>query len=67
MKIESWFSDSEKRRWKIVRADYFNGTGDVPCDDIISADEFSGECYVRVGGEPKTLAFGTNGIRLVAR
>jgi hypothetical protein len=46
MKLESWQSAEDKRRWKIVRTDDYT---DVP-GDIITADEASGECCVQIAG-----------------
>ena len=63
MKLESWHSAEEKRRWKIVRTDnYMDLDG-----EIITADEVTGECCVQVSGETKTLSFGPCGIRIIAR
>jgi hypothetical protein len=63
MKIESYHSVDDKRKWKIVRRD---SCDDVP-GDIITADEETGECSIEVGGETKTLSFGPSGIRIVGR
>jgi hypothetical protein len=63
MRLESWHSAEDKRRWKIVRTDNYC---DVP-GDIVTADEATGECCVSVGGQTKTLSFGPGGIRLVRR
>jgi hypothetical protein len=63
MKLETWHSSEDKRRWKIVRLDNYT---DVP-GEIVTADETSGECSVHVGGETKTLSFGPGGIRIVGR
>ena len=63
MKLESWHSVEDKRKWKLVRRDNFV---DVP-GDIIAADEATGECCVQVGGETKTLSLGPNGVRIVGR
>lgn len=49
-------------RWKIVRLD--NGT-DVP-GVILSADDETGECTMKIDGESKTLTFEC-GIRIVTR
>ncbi len=65
MKLESWHSSEDKRLWKIVRTDYVNG-GEVP-GEIVTADETTGECSVRVNGETKTYAFGRGGIRIIER
>ena len=47
MKLESWHSSEDKRRWKIVRTDnYTDVTG-----EIVTADETTGECSLHVGGE----------------
>jgi hypothetical protein len=62
-KIDSSLSDSEKARWKIVRTDNYTDVA----GDIISADEVSGECYMLIDGEKKTLAFGPRGIRITRR
>ena len=63
MKLETWHSSDDKRRWKIVRTDSYI---DVP-GEIVTADEVSGECSMFVGGETKTLRFGPGGIRIVGR
>ena len=63
MKLESYDSVEDKKRWKIVRTD---SCTDVD-GEIITADEVSGECCVQVGGETKTLSFGPRGIRIVGR
>lgn len=63
MKLESYTSVEEKRRWKIVRTyDYT----DVP-GEIITAEEQTGECCLQVGSEVKPLSFGPHGIRIVGR
>jgi len=61
MKLESWLSSEDKRRWKIVRTDDYT---DLP-GEIITADEATGECSMLVRGETKTLSFGPGGIRIV--
>jgi hypothetical protein len=64
MKLESYHSAEEKKKWKIVRRDYCT---DVP-GEIITADEATGECCIqRAGEEPQTLSFGPGGIRIVGR
>lgn len=63
MKLETWHSPEDKRRWKIVRTDSYV---DVP-GEIITADEMSGECCLTVGGETKMLSFGPGGLRIVGR
>ena len=63
MKLESWHSSEDKRRWKIVRTDDYT---DVP-GEIITADEATGECSVDIGGATKALNFGPGGIRIVGR
>jgi hypothetical protein len=63
MKLESWHSSEEKRRWKIVRTDTY---ADVP-GEIVSADETTGECSLEVGGQTKTMSFGPGGIRIIGR
>jgi hypothetical protein len=63
MKLESWHSSEDKRKWKIVRTDYYT---DVP-GDIITADEATGECSIFVGGEMKTRTFGPRGIKIIVR
>jgi len=63
MKLESWQTADDKRRWKIVRTDNFR---DVE-GEIVAADETTGECSVTVAGETKTLSFGAGGIRIVGR
>ena len=63
MKLESWHSTEDKRRWKIVRTDDYTDVA----GEIITADEATGECCIQVGGETKTLSFGPRGIRIVGR
>jgi hypothetical protein len=63
MKLESWHSSEDKRRWKIVRTDTY---ADVP-GEIVTADETTGECTLQVGNEIKTLSFGPGGLRIVGR
>jgi hypothetical protein len=63
MKLESWHSTEDKRRWKIVRTDDYTDVA----GDIITADEATGECCIQVGGETKTLSFGPRGIRIVGK
>jgi hypothetical protein len=63
MKLESWHSTEDKRKWRIVRRD---DCTDV-AGEIITADETTGECCIQVDGETKTLSFGPDGIRLVGR
>jgi hypothetical protein len=63
MKLESWHSSEDKRRWKIVRTDDYT---DVP-GEIITADESTGECSMLVRGETKALSFGPGGMRIVGR
>jgi hypothetical protein len=64
MKIESFDSTENKRRWKIVRTDDYS---DVE-GEIITADDATGEACVQVRGETKTLpSFGPHGIRIVSR
>jgi hypothetical protein len=63
MKLETWHSAKDKRRWKIIRTDNYTDVDGV----IITADEASGECCIQVGGETKTLAFGPRGIRIIGR
>jgi hypothetical protein len=64
LKLESWHSDEDKIRWKVIRTDTYT---DVP-GNIVSADEDTGECCLYVGGgETKTLSFGPGGIRIVWR
>jgi len=63
MRLESWHSAEDKRRWKVVRTDDYT---DVP-GAIVTADEASGECTLQVGNETKTLSFGPGGIRIVGR
>lgn len=63
MKLESYHSAEDKKKWKIVRRDDLTDvTG-----EIIAADEASGECCIQVAGETKTLSFGPDGIRIVGR
>ena len=61
MKIESWGTSDEKRRYKIIRTDTYE---DVP-GEIITADEATGECCIQVAGETKTMSFGPGGIRII--
>jgi hypothetical protein len=63
MKLESWDSAEDKRRWKIVRTDNYTDVA----GEIVTADEVTGECSLHVGGETKTLSFGPGGIRIVGR
>jgi hypothetical protein len=63
VKLESWHSSEDKRRWKIVRLNDFK---DVE-GEIVTADEETGECSVRVGDETKTLSLGPGGLRIVGR
>lgn len=63
MKLESWNAAEDKRRWKIVRTDDYTDVA----GDIITADEATGECYMNINGENKTLSFGPRGIRIVGR
>jgi hypothetical protein len=63
IKLESWHSSEDKKRWKIVRTDNY---AEVP-GEIVTADETTGECSFHVGGETKTLSFGPGGIRIVGR
>jgi hypothetical protein len=63
MKLESWHSTEDKARWKLVRTDDYSEVK----GEIITADEASGECCVRVGGETKTLSLGPRGVRIVGR
>jgi hypothetical protein len=58
MKLESWHSTEDKRRWKLVRTDDYTDVA----GEIITADEAT-----QVGGETKTLSFGPRGIRIVGR
>ncbi len=63
MKLESWHSSEDKRRWKVVRTDDYR---DVP-GEILVADEETGECSMHVANETKTMSFGPGGIRIVPR
>lgn len=63
MVIESWHDNGEKSRWRIVRTDDYS---DVP-GEILSANEQTGDCILLVGGEPKSLRFGSGGIRITGR
>ena len=63
MRLESWHTAEDKRRWKIVRTDTYTDVA----GEIISADEETGEACVQVGGETKTLSFEPRGIRIVGR
>jgi hypothetical protein len=63
VKLESWHSSEDKRRWKIVRTDNYTDVA----GEIVTADETTGECSIHVGGETKALSFGPAGIRIVGR
>ena len=63
MKLESFHSAEDKKRWKIVRTDTY---ADVP-GEIITADETTGECSMMVAGETKTMSFGPGGMRIIWR
>jgi hypothetical protein len=67
MKLESWQDVEVKAKWKIVRTDFGGPNGGDVEGEIITADEATGECCVQVGGETKTLTFGSRGIRIVRR
>lgn len=62
MKIVPSDSPRNKRRWKIVRTDNY---ADVP-GEIVTADEATGECMLRVGGETKQYTFPC-GIRIIGK
>jgi hypothetical protein len=53
MKLKTWYSAEDKRRWKIVRADDLSEVA----GEIITADTDTGECRLLVGDEIKTLRF----------
>jgi hypothetical protein len=53
MKLETWHSVEDKRRWKIVWADDLAEMA----GDIIAADTDTGECSLRVEGEIKAMRF----------
>ena len=53
MKLKTWYSAEDKRRWKIVRADDLSEVA----GEIITADTDTGECRFLVGDEIKTLRF----------
>ena len=61
MKLETWHSAEDKRRWKIVRADDHSEVA----GEIITADTDTGECRLRLGGETKTLRFKPHEIMIV--
>jgi hypothetical protein len=63
MKLESWHSTEDKKKWKIVRTDNYT---DV-FGEIITADEATGECHLMRNGETETLSFGPRGIRILRR
>ena len=63
MKLESFDSTEDKKRWKIVRTDDYT---DVP-GEIIAADEDTGECSMVVAGETKPMNFGPGGMRIIRR
>ena len=63
MKLESYHSPDDKRRWKLVRTDDYTDVS----GEIVTADEATGECCIQVGGQAKTLSFGPRGIRIVGR
>jgi hypothetical protein len=62
VKLESFHSEEDKARWKIVRTDDFS---ELP-GKIISACEDSGECVLVVGGESKSYSLGARGFRIVS-
>lgn len=63
MKLESYHSAEDKKRWKLVRTDdYSDVTG-----EIITADEDTGECCIQVNGETKVLHFGPGGLKIIGR
>lgn len=64
MKLESFHSKEDKSRWKIVRRDTME---DIVCDEIVSADEDTGECCITIGDETKVLSFGFRGIALCGK
>jgi hypothetical protein len=67
MKLESYDSAENKRRWKIVRTDSYE---DVPGEIVAANDETGDYCVQRtVEGETKTetMALGPGSIRLVSR
>jgi len=47
VKLESWHSSEDKRRWKIMRTDNYTDVA----GEIVTADETTGECSMHVGGE----------------
>ena len=53
----------DRRLWKIVNLSDFR---DVE-GEIISADEDTGKCTVKVGEETKEFDFGPGGMRIVGR
>lgn len=63
MKLESYDSTEDKRRWKVVRTDDYT---DVE-GDIVDASEATGKCCLQVKGETKTFEFGPYGIRIIRR
>jgi hypothetical protein len=63
MKLETWHSAEDKKKWKIVRLDNYT---DVP-GEIVTADETTGECNMHDGSESKMLSFGPGGLRIVGR
>jgi hypothetical protein len=63
MKLESWHPSETKKLWKVVRRD----NGEDVEGEIISADDEKGECCLAVDGQTKTLNFGPDGIKIVAR
>ena len=63
MKLESWHSSEDKRRWKIMRTGNYTDVA----SKIVTADETTGECSIHVGDEAKTLSFGPGGIRIVGQ
>jgi hypothetical protein len=63
MKLESYHSTEDKKKWKIVRTDNYTDVA----GEIVTADEVTGECTMMVGGETKTLPFGPGGIKIVVR
>jgi hypothetical protein len=63
MKLESYHSPDDKRRWKLVRTDDYTDVS----GEIVTADEATGECCIQVGGQTKTMSLGPRGLRIVAR
>lgn len=63
IKLETWHSPEDKGRYKLVRTDSYE---EVP-GEIVTADEDTGECSVKVGDETKKISLGPGGVRIIGR